>query len=93
MLTDDNDAVIVRSTIDLAHNLGLRVVAEGVEDYETWMQLAELGCDLAQGFYISRPVPAGQLGRVVRVRQAELRQTELRQAELQAGRASDTALP
>jgi diguanylate cyclase (GGDEF)-like protein len=88
MLTDDNDAVIVRSTIDLAHNLGLRVVAEGVEDYETWMQLAELGCDLAQGFYVSRPVPAGQLGRVVRVRQAELRQNEL-----QPGRASDTAHP
>jgi diguanylate cyclase (GGDEF)-like protein len=66
MLTDDNDAVIVRSTIDLAHNLGLRVVAEGVEDYETWMQLADLGCDMAQGYYVSRPVPAGQLAKVVR---------------------------
>jgi diguanylate cyclase (GGDEF)-like protein len=65
MLGDENDAVIVRSTIDLAHNLGLRVVAEGVEDYETWVQLAELGCDMAQGYYVSRPVPAGQLAKVV----------------------------
>jgi EAL domain-containing protein (putative c-di-GMP-specific phosphodiesterase class I) len=65
MLTDDNDAAIVRSTIDLGHNLGLRVVAEGVEDYETWMQLVDLGCDMAQGYYVSRPVPAGQLAKVV----------------------------
>jgi EAL domain-containing protein (putative c-di-GMP-specific phosphodiesterase class I) len=65
MLGDENDAVIVRSTIDLAHNLGLRVVAEGVEDYDTWVQLAELGCDMAQGYYVSRPVPAGQLAKMI----------------------------
>ena len=54
---DDNDDVIVRSTIELGHNLGLRVVAEGVETQETWGRLAQLGCDTAQGFFISRPLP------------------------------------
>jgi diguanylate cyclase (GGDEF)-like protein len=58
MVSNESDAVIVRSTIDLARNLGLRVVAEGVEDETTWELLAELGCDAAQGFYLSRPVPA-----------------------------------
>jgi EAL domain-containing protein (putative c-di-GMP-specific phosphodiesterase class I) len=53
---DDNDDVIVRSTIELGHNLGLRVVAEGVETQETWSRLAQLGCDTAQGFFISRPL-------------------------------------
>ena len=56
------DAVIVRSTVDLARNLGLRVVAEGVETAEAWRALAELGCDDAQGYHLSRPVPADQLG-------------------------------
>ena len=55
------DAVIVRSIIDLAHNLGLTVVAEGVENKETWDQLVTLNCDEAQGFYMSRPLPADQL--------------------------------
>jgi EAL domain-containing protein (putative c-di-GMP-specific phosphodiesterase class I) len=58
MATDENDAVIVRSTIELARNLGLRVVAEGVETEEAWHQLALLGCEIAQGYYFSRPVPA-----------------------------------
>jgi EAL domain-containing protein (putative c-di-GMP-specific phosphodiesterase class I) len=53
--------VIVRSTIDLGRNLGLEVVAEGVESQEAWAALEELGCDLAQGFYLSRPVPAEAL--------------------------------
>jgi diguanylate cyclase (GGDEF)-like protein len=57
MTHDDNDDVIVRSTIELGHNLGLRVVAEGVETQETWDRLAQLGCDTAQGFFVSRPVP------------------------------------
>jgi diguanylate cyclase (GGDEF)-like protein len=61
MMIDDNDLVIVRSTIELARSLGLRVVAEGVEDEATWNRLCELGCDLAQGFYLSRPVPAAEL--------------------------------
>jgi diguanylate cyclase (GGDEF)-like protein len=58
MITNESDAVIVRSTIDLARNLGLRVIAEGVEDETTWDLLAALGCDAAQGYYLSRPVPA-----------------------------------
>lgn len=58
---DDNDAVIVRATIDLAHNLGRHVVAEGVEDRDTLDLLAILGCDRAQGYYISRPMDADSL--------------------------------
>ncbi len=58
---NDNDAVIVKSTIDLAKNLGLKVVAEGIEDADTWDLLAILGCDYAQGFYMSKPLPADQL--------------------------------
>jgi EAL domain-containing protein (putative c-di-GMP-specific phosphodiesterase class I) len=56
MTEDENDAVIVRSTIDLARNLGLRVVAEGVESAEIMDALAELCCDVAQGYFISRPM-------------------------------------
>lgn len=55
MLTDKSDAMIVRSVIELGHNLGLRVVAEGVETQETLDILAALGCDEAQGYLISRP--------------------------------------
>ncbi|MGE0680387.1 MAG: putative bifunctional diguanylate cyclase/phosphodiesterase [Candidatus Binatia bacterium] len=58
MANDDNDATIVRSTIDLGHNLGLKVVAEGIEDKATWDLLAAWGCDLAQGYFLSRPLPA-----------------------------------
>lgn len=60
MHNDENDAVIVRSTIDLAHNLGRQVVAEGVETKEAWDLLWVLGCDGAQGFHISRPLPADE---------------------------------
>ena len=70
MAIDASDAAIVRSTIDLAHNLGLRVVAEGVESHQAWTRLTELGCDLAQGFYVSRPLPAPDLGRLLRERAA-----------------------
>jgi diguanylate cyclase (GGDEF)-like protein/PAS domain S-box-containing protein len=55
------DAVIVRSIIDLAHNLGVTVVAEGVEDQATMTQLIEYGCDVAQGFHFGRPVPRLEL--------------------------------
>jgi len=61
MLTSDADAAIVRTVIDLAHNLGKQVCAEGVEDLETMRCLEEMGCDLAQGYFISRPVPAAAL--------------------------------
>ncbi len=62
MQHDENDAVIVRSIIDLARNLGFRVVAEGVETMSTWEALRDMGCDIAQGYVISRPLPADQLG-------------------------------
>ena len=58
---NESDAVIVRSTIDLAHNLGLSVVAEGIEDKETLDKLAKLGCDIGQGYYFSRPLPIDEL--------------------------------
>ncbi|HET8587599.1 MAG TPA: EAL domain-containing protein, partial [Candidatus Limnocylindria bacterium] len=61
MAESDNDAVIVRSTIDLGRNLGLEVVAEGVETEQAWDELNQLGCTLAQGYYLSRPVPAAEL--------------------------------
>jgi diguanylate cyclase (GGDEF)-like protein len=61
MATVESDAVIVRSTIDLGHNLGMRVVAEGVETEEVWSRLAALECDVAQGFYLSRPIPPDEL--------------------------------
>ncbi len=58
METDASDARIVRSTIELAHGMGLTVVAEGVENPQVWNMLRELSCDEAQGFYMSRPIPA-----------------------------------
>ncbi|HYI10186.1 MAG TPA: EAL domain-containing protein [Thermoanaerobaculia bacterium] len=61
MTTSDADAAIVRTVIDLAHNLGKQVCAEGVEDEATWNALKDLGCDLAQGFWIARPMPAEEL--------------------------------
>ncbi len=61
MAQDEDDAKIVRSTIDLAHNLGLTVVAEGVEEAGILQRLAELQCDEAQGYHMSRPLPAAEL--------------------------------
>ncbi|MGH9291407.1 MAG: putative bifunctional diguanylate cyclase/phosphodiesterase [Acidimicrobiales bacterium] len=58
---NSRDLDLVRSTVDLGHSLGLRVVAEGVEDLATLDLLASVGCDLAQGYFISRPVPASEL--------------------------------
>jgi len=63
MQTDPDDAMIVRSTIDLAHNLGIVVVAEGVENGEVWDMLRELRCDLAQGFHMGRPMPVDEFAR------------------------------
>ncbi len=59
MTDDEHAAALVASTIALAHSLGLRMVAEGVETHATYSELARLGCDEAQGYFISRPVPAG----------------------------------
>lgn len=61
IIESESDAVIVRSTIDLAHNLGLSVVAEGVENKEVLNLLTILRCDAAQGYYFSRPIPATEL--------------------------------
>jgi diguanylate cyclase (GGDEF)-like protein len=58
MQRDEQDAKIVRSTIDLAHNLGLQVVAEGLEDEQAWPLLKALSCDQAQGYWIAKPMPA-----------------------------------
>jgi EAL domain-containing protein (putative c-di-GMP-specific phosphodiesterase class I) len=59
--TDVAASTIVRSIIDLGHNLGLSVVAEGVEDRRGGDMLRSLGCDVAQGYYLSRPIPAALL--------------------------------
>ena len=61
MHTSDDDATIVRSIIDLGGNLGLSVVAEGVENQEIWDDLEALGCPLAQGYHLCRPLPADAL--------------------------------
>jgi diguanylate cyclase (GGDEF)-like protein/PAS domain S-box-containing protein len=61
MKTSEADAAIVRTVIDLAHNLGKQVCAEGVEDEQTWKMLGDLGCDLAQGYWIARPMPGVDL--------------------------------
>jgi len=55
-----DDIVIVRSTIELGHNMGLRVIAEGVESAEAWQILKTLGCDMAQGYFVSPPLPADE---------------------------------
>jgi len=60
MLRNKDSATIVHSTIELAHNLDLTVIAEGVEDQGTFDRLAALGCDMAQGYWIGRPIPADQ---------------------------------
>lgn len=61
MGTSKNDEVIVRATIDLAHNLGLKAVAEGVESQAAWDKLRGLGCDSAQGYFMSKALPAEKL--------------------------------
>jgi EAL domain-containing protein (putative c-di-GMP-specific phosphodiesterase class I) len=58
MPSDEGDALMVRSTIEVAHHLGRKVIAEGVENREIWEQLAALGCDEAQGYFIAKPMPA-----------------------------------
>jgi EAL domain-containing protein (putative c-di-GMP-specific phosphodiesterase class I) len=61
ILLEPRDRTIVRSTVDLGHSLGLVVVAEGVEDAETLSLLETLGCDVAQGFFLGRPMSAAGL--------------------------------
>lgn len=59
MVEVNDDALIVRSTIELGHNMGLTVLAEGVENHATLMLLTKLGCDEAQGYFIAKPLPPG----------------------------------
>jgi diguanylate cyclase (GGDEF)-like protein len=66
MVDDPQDAAIVGSVVGLGRALGLRVVAEGVETPQVWQRLAELGCDVAQGFGLARPMPAAQFERWAR---------------------------
>ncbi|WP_445150620.1 putative bifunctional diguanylate cyclase/phosphodiesterase [Baekduia sp. Peel2402] len=66
MVEDPQDAAIVGSVVGLGRALGLRVVAEGVETPQVWQRLAELGCDVAQGFGLARPMPAAQFERWAR---------------------------
>jgi diguanylate cyclase (GGDEF)-like protein len=82
MATSADDAAIVRSVIDLAGALGLRVVAEGVEDERTWRLLHAAGCHAAQGWFHARPMPAG-----------ELTQWLARYRPVRPGRATPLALP
>ena len=63
MSSDPHAAAIVRSTIELSHELGMRMVAEGVEDEAALQMLREWGCDVAQGYHIALPMPAEQLTR------------------------------
>jgi diguanylate cyclase (GGDEF)-like protein len=61
LVGDETAASIVRTTVDLAHSLGLRLVAEGIEDAVSEQILAELGCDIGQGFHIARPMPSAEM--------------------------------
>ena len=61
MVADPDDQLIVKATIELAHTLDLKVIAEGVETFATNEILREMNCDYVQGYYISRPIEAGQI--------------------------------
>ena len=68
MRSDSSSGAITRSLLGLAHNLELEVVAEGVEDEETWTALAALGCDIVQGYCLSKPLPANEFAAWLRDR-------------------------
>lgn len=73
LAVDTEDAEIVRCTVDLAHSLGLMVVAEGVEDDETWERLRDLGCDAVQGWLVAAAMPPGETTAWLRAREAPAR--------------------
>jgi EAL domain-containing protein (putative c-di-GMP-specific phosphodiesterase class I) len=70
MVADDHDAAVVLCSVQLAHSLGLTVVAEGVEDDETWERLHAMGCDAVQGWLVSAALPADQATAWLRIRNA-----------------------
>ena len=80
MERDARDAKIVRSTIDLAHNLGVSVVAEGVESAKAWKLLQALGCDEGQGYFIARPMPEAVFANWV----AEWREPALQSVQIES---------
>lgn len=73
---ETDDEVIVRSTIELGHSLGVKVVAEGVETADGWEMLRQMGCDLAQGYFISAPLPGAQIVNWVRALNSKLENAE-----------------
>jgi diguanylate cyclase (GGDEF)-like protein len=81
MHVDANDFMIVRATVDLGRNLGLRVVAEGVEDLATFDRLADFGCDEAQGYYISKPLSAVEFTRWLSVRNLDRESGEIAESD------------
>ena len=92
LATEAHDRTIVASTIGLGHSLGLQVVTEGIEDAETWTLLTELGCDVGQGYYISRPLPAPEMEVWLRAAQAPADHPH-RTASDRAGRIPRTRPP
>jgi diguanylate cyclase (GGDEF)-like protein len=83
MAEDARDAALVRTAIDLGHTLDLEVVAEGVETEAAWAQLAEAGCDVAQGYLLSKAIPADDLAAFVRAR-SRTRRPRMRLAAVRA---------
>jgi diguanylate cyclase (GGDEF)-like protein len=79
-----DDAMIVTSTIELAHSMGLRVVAEGVEHVEAWNLLRRLGCDFAQGYLISKPLPAQDVTPFIREANQLFENTDSTQLQMRA---------
>ncbi|WP_062205718.1 bifunctional diguanylate cyclase/phosphodiesterase [Streptomyces sp. NBRC 109706] len=86
LVLDAQDAEIVRCTVDLAHSLGLVVVAEGVEDDETWERLRDLGCDAVQGWLVSAAMPVDEATSWLRARDTEAPEAERATRSLPAGR-------
>jgi diguanylate cyclase (GGDEF)-like protein len=73
MDVDASNATIVKATVDLGRNMGLRVVAEGVENEATWEMLKSVGCEVAQGYWMSRPIPAADVTKWIMEREAAQR--------------------
>jgi EAL domain-containing protein (putative c-di-GMP-specific phosphodiesterase class I) len=86
LTADANDALIVRSATDLGHNLGLCIVAEGVEDEATMVALTALGVDIVQGFRLARPMPEDALQRWIADRAGAARPALLRDQHIMADR-------
>jgi predicted signal transduction protein with EAL and GGDEF domain len=88
--TDERSAAIVRSTVGLAHALDMRIIAEGVENAQVLDQLTATGCDLAQGYHLSRPQPPAQLTAWLGQQQ---HQTPPEYSSLDRPRSRDTETP